>query len=136
MHKYLYANGDPVNGVDPEGREALVDYVFNLSAQALKAIMPITEMVGTFVELQVVPMIDAAFDTAAVLGRAFAIYAQDAWESKTATALMKLYVCADFTFEFAVINNDIANAHVPEHVKDAYKEAAAALAFGACEKFL
>jgi RHS repeat-associated protein len=26
LHKYLYANGDPVNGIDPRGREDLVEY--------------------------------------------------------------------------------------------------------------
>jgi RHS repeat-associated protein len=29
LHKYLYANGDPVNGIDPKGREELVEYVLN-----------------------------------------------------------------------------------------------------------
>jgi RHS repeat-associated protein len=27
LHKYLYANGDPINGIDPMGREDLVEYV-------------------------------------------------------------------------------------------------------------
>jgi len=27
LHKYLYANGDPVNGIDPQGREALLGWV-------------------------------------------------------------------------------------------------------------
>jgi RHS repeat-associated protein len=27
LHKYLYANGDPVNGMDPRGRDDLVDYL-------------------------------------------------------------------------------------------------------------
>jgi RHS repeat-associated protein len=27
LHKYLYANGDPINGIDPMGREDLVVYV-------------------------------------------------------------------------------------------------------------
>jgi hypothetical protein len=26
LHKYLYASGDPVNSVDPRGREALIEY--------------------------------------------------------------------------------------------------------------
>ena len=25
LHKYLYANGDPMNGIDPAGREELVE---------------------------------------------------------------------------------------------------------------
>jgi RHS repeat-associated protein len=28
LHKYLYAKGDPVNGIDPLGRDDLVDYEF------------------------------------------------------------------------------------------------------------
>ena len=26
LHKYLYADGDPVNGMDPRGREDLIEY--------------------------------------------------------------------------------------------------------------
>ena len=26
LHKYLYANGDPINGIDPRGREDLIEY--------------------------------------------------------------------------------------------------------------
>jgi hypothetical protein len=26
LHKYLYANGDPVNGIDPMGRETMFQY--------------------------------------------------------------------------------------------------------------
>jgi RHS repeat-associated protein len=28
LHKYLYANGDPVNRIDPRGREGLVDFAY------------------------------------------------------------------------------------------------------------
>jgi RHS repeat-associated protein len=31
LHKYLYANGDPVNMTDPNGREALIGYVKRLA---------------------------------------------------------------------------------------------------------
>jgi hypothetical protein len=27
FHKYLYANGDPINAIDPRGRESLIAYV-------------------------------------------------------------------------------------------------------------
>jgi hypothetical protein len=26
LHKYLYADGDPINGMDPRGREDLIEY--------------------------------------------------------------------------------------------------------------
>jgi RHS repeat-associated protein len=29
LHKYLYANGDPINGIDPMGRESMVSYVIS-----------------------------------------------------------------------------------------------------------
>jgi RHS repeat-associated protein len=36
LHKYLYAGGDPVNAVDPTGREELADYAIRIST-TLKA---------------------------------------------------------------------------------------------------
>jgi RHS repeat-associated protein len=36
LHKYLYADGDPVNGIDPLGREVLVEYSF-INASITKA---------------------------------------------------------------------------------------------------
>jgi hypothetical protein len=30
LHKYLYAGGDPVNAIDPMGREVLVEYIVQL----------------------------------------------------------------------------------------------------------
>ena len=27
LHKYLYANGDPVNRIDPRGKDAVLEYV-------------------------------------------------------------------------------------------------------------
>jgi RHS repeat-associated protein len=45
LHKYLYANGDPVNGIDPSGRGAMIETVFTntdvsspLEAGAAKAV--------------------------------------------------------------------------------------------------
>ena len=29
LHKYLYANGDPINGTDPEGRAAYIESIFS-----------------------------------------------------------------------------------------------------------
>ena len=31
LHKYLYASGDPVNGMDPRGREVYIEYRYNLA---------------------------------------------------------------------------------------------------------
>ncbi|MGB7264096.1 MAG: RHS repeat-associated core domain-containing protein, partial [Terracidiphilus sp.] len=36
LHKYLYAGGDPVNRIDPNGREELVDYAI-LALRTVKA---------------------------------------------------------------------------------------------------
>jgi RHS repeat-associated protein len=30
LHKYLYANGDPVNRLDPKGRDSIIDYAIEL----------------------------------------------------------------------------------------------------------
>jgi hypothetical protein len=37
LHKYLYANGDPVNGKDPTGNEALIEYTAFLRNRATAA---------------------------------------------------------------------------------------------------
>jgi RHS repeat-associated protein len=36
LHKYLYANGDPVNGIDPSGRGAIAEYSFNIGNTTYK----------------------------------------------------------------------------------------------------
>jgi RHS repeat-associated protein len=36
LHKYLYANGDPVNRIDPSGRGAIFEYEFNLGNNTIK----------------------------------------------------------------------------------------------------
>ena len=39
LHKYLYANGDPVNGIDPMGREELVDTGWLTKARVVAAVL-------------------------------------------------------------------------------------------------
>jgi RHS repeat-associated protein len=34
LHKYLYANGDPVNGIDPRGRAAAIETIFTITVIA------------------------------------------------------------------------------------------------------
>ena len=41
LHKYLYADGDPVNVMDPTGREGLVEYVTNLVKRVLPVVKPL-----------------------------------------------------------------------------------------------
>jgi hypothetical protein len=106
LHKYLYASGDPVNRIDPRGRGDFVEYVFNLSEQALKAIIPITEMVGNFVELQVVPSVEAGVNFAV---EAVEVFAEDVELTKKATAVAKAYVCADLALQFAILVMDLNN---------------------------
>jgi RHS repeat-associated protein len=30
LHKYLYAQGDPINGIDPHGRDAIITYALSI----------------------------------------------------------------------------------------------------------
>jgi RHS repeat-associated protein len=39
LHKYLYANGDPINGIDPMGREALIEMKLIKKFLAVPAVM-------------------------------------------------------------------------------------------------
>jgi len=41
LHKYLYANGDPVNGIDPRGREDLVEYLLTIKAEKAAIILAV-----------------------------------------------------------------------------------------------
>ena len=46
LHKYLYANGDPVNGLDPTGREAMFETGIRLAKAAAKTAL-ITSLART-----------------------------------------------------------------------------------------
>jgi hypothetical protein len=37
LHKYLYANGDPVNMIDPRGREAMLQFLFTTADISMPA---------------------------------------------------------------------------------------------------
>jgi RHS repeat-associated protein len=39
LHKYLYASGDPVNGLDPTGRDSIIDYAISIgdSSEAVQS---------------------------------------------------------------------------------------------------
>ena len=50
LHKYLYANGDPINGVDPTGRGVMIERVLLiaslLAVQAANTLAPYANMIG------------------------------------------------------------------------------------------
>jgi RHS repeat-associated protein len=39
LHKYLYANGDPINGIDPMGRETMLEYLRSIRRPIIYAIV-------------------------------------------------------------------------------------------------
>jgi len=54
LHKYLYANGDPVNGMDPTGRDDTVDFLLDVGIAVRNTAAVYTVGVAVACELHVV----------------------------------------------------------------------------------
>jgi len=61
LHKYLYANGDPVNGIDPQGHEALLGYAKGLIRAVVQAKMTTLEACKFFGALAAFIKFDSIF---------------------------------------------------------------------------
>ena len=51
LHKYLYADGDPVNAVDPNGREATIETIFTTTVISSPLELAVESVAGAVIEV-------------------------------------------------------------------------------------
>ena len=129
LHKYLYAGSDPVNAMDPTGRAELFEKALIEKPILLETIPAIVEMVGTYVQLQVIPF---TLDAAQVV----ADFLADAWQVIRSNGALKLYVCTELGVDFATAVDYIAESDAPEQVKMADRKTIAIAAATVCPQIL
>jgi RHS repeat-associated protein len=88
LHKYLYANGDPINGLDPSGRADTIETVFTISVIATPTEVGLSALAGQ--ATAAIALLQAG------AGQAF-LTAQYVFEliaaAGEATGLSKVFVC-------------------------------------------
>ena len=140
LHKYLYAGGDPVNMLDPSGRADLFENALIEKSFILETIPAVVSMVGRFVVLEAIPILGriavSTVETTAYLARAVAVFLEDVARTKTATGLLKLYVCVELGTLFVDLNLDIDSANIPEATKKAYERLADAGMIYVCSEHM
>lgn len=112
-----------MNRIDPRGRASILETGSLDEIIGTTAVPAFVELVGNFVELQVIPF---TLDAAEATGE----FVKDAYEVIESNGLMKWYVCSTLGEIFATVTDDIAESDAP----DAQKEADQVVISNAAEK--
>ena len=129
LHRYLYAIGDPANHVDPKGRESMLETGSLDEIIGTTPVPAIVEMVGNFVQLQLIPF---TLDAAEVV----AAYAEDAAEVIKSNGLMKWYVCMQLGTIYASAIDDVIDSDGTDAVKNMEEDKLSELTQKACAMFV
>ena len=129
LHKYLYAEGNPINLVDPSGRESILEVGSLDELMGTTPVPALVETVGNFVQLQVIPFtLDAAEVTTE--------FVKDAYEVIESNGLMKWYVCMELGEIYAEVTDDLAESEAPDQLKEQDQKVISDAAEKACGIFV
>ena len=136
LHKYLYANGDPVNGWDPDGRADEEESGLKFALIEDAALPALREFVGDFIRLQAIPWIVRGARSTAAAARVVAIFLEDVARTKLAKGLLKLYVCYELGVLFVDLTLDLDVAHISEDARKSYERLADAGMIYVCSEHM
>ena len=126
LHKYLYANGDPVNGWDPTGRADLFQTVLITGGSAVTATEATLTFMGGAISIAAGAAADAAIDltlaaidAGASVAEVISDYAAAARAALRASAMTRLLTCGAMTATLAAISIYIVhNTNASSDAKD------------------
>jgi RHS repeat-associated protein len=114
LHKYLYAGGDPVNFLDPRGRDSILEVGAIDRDFLLDTVPAVVAFVGDFVVLQAIPFtVDAATTVAEFLA--------DAWEVVKADGVLRYLTCMEFGSIYASAIVNLTDSDAPPIVQSGDK---------------
>jgi RHS repeat-associated protein len=116
LHKYSYADGDPVNLLDPTGHDAGVEIALIWTTIRTVTVPAVSAIVGNYVTLQAIPWIASTLTLAAqaeALSELVATFAEDVGLTELAKGLMKLYVCGELATTYLDLTLDLDSLDVP-----------------------
>ena len=125
LHKYLYANGDPVDGIDPTGRGDIgVQYALIVTTITQRTIPAVIAFVGQYVTEAAIPWIASTLNMGATIASAaaaVAVFMDDAFATKMAQGLMKFYACDVLTTYSMDLLINLDSVNLPPEEKRAWE---------------
>jgi len=125
LHKYLYADGDPVNGFDPTGRgDAGVEFALITTTIVQRTIPAVIAFVGQFVTEAAIPWIASTLNIGAAIASgaaAVAVFIDDVLATKMAQGLMKFYACSTLTTYATDLLINLDSVNLPPETKKTWE---------------